>query len=193
MNIPFPDKKYQIIYADPPWEYKKTGGLKNSRGMAKQFYQTMSLEDICLLPIQNITDDNACLFLWTTYPKLPEALIVMKSWGFEYFGLGFEWIKLYTTPDKRATKKMIAWYLRLPHTDNHSDAVDRAIRDAVTELRKAGEPIISTAGAAGYWFDPSSVPIIVADMRSRIIDMSETIRALERGAQQTGVRQLELV
>lgn len=93
MNIPFPDKKYQIIYADPPWEYKKTGGLKNSRGMAKQFYQTMSLEDICLLPIQNITDDNACLFLWTTYPKLPEALIVMKSWGFEYFGLGFEWIK----------------------------------------------------------------------------------------------------
>ena len=107
--------------------------------------------------------------------------------------LVLECIKLYTTPDKRATKKMIAWYLRLPHTDNHSDAVDRAIRDAVTELRKAGEPIISTAGAAGYWFDPSSVPIIVADMRSRIIDMSETISAMERGAQQTGVRQLELV
>ena len=92
-----------------------------------------------------------------------------------------ECIKLYTTPDKRATKKMIAWYMRLPHTDNHSDAVDRSIRDAVTELRKRGEPIISTAGKAGYWFDPSSVPIIVADMRSRIIDMSETVKALRKG------------
>lgn len=107
--------------------------------------------------------------------------------------LVLECIKLYTTPDKRATKKMIAWYMRLPHTDNHSDAVDRAIRDAVTELRKRGEPIISTAGKAGYWYDPHSVEVIIADYESRIIDMSETVRALERGALQTGVRQLELV
>lgn len=116
-------------------------------------------------------------------PKLPEAMPDKV----------LECVKLYRSPDKRATKKMIAWYLRLPYTDNHSDAVDRAIRDAVTELRKRGEPVISTAGAAGYYYDHASVPVIVADMRSRIADMSETIRALERGTQPAGTRQLELV
>jgi len=61
--------------------------------MAKQFYSTMLLIDICSLPVKDIADDNSCLFLWATYPKLPEALEVMKAWGFTYFGLGFEWIK----------------------------------------------------------------------------------------------------
>lgn len=87
------EKKYQIIYADPPWTYPKTGGLKNSRGMAKQFYNTMSLEEIKNLPISDIADSDSILFLWATYPQLPNALEVVKAWGFEYFGLGFEWIK----------------------------------------------------------------------------------------------------
>ena len=86
-------KKYQIILADPPWNYPKTGGLKNSRGMAKQFYQTMSLEEICSLPIKGITDENCALFLWTTYPQYHNALKVINEWGFDYFGLGFNWIK----------------------------------------------------------------------------------------------------
>jgi site-specific DNA-methyltransferase (adenine-specific) len=85
--------KYQIIYADPPWTYEKTGGVKNSRGMAKQFYNTMSLEDIQNLPVNGIADTSCALFLWATYPKMPDALKVVSSWGFDYFGLGFEWIK----------------------------------------------------------------------------------------------------
>lgn len=52
--IPFPEKKYQIIYADPPWEYKQSGGKKGSRGMAKTHYDTMTTEDICNLPIGKI-------------------------------------------------------------------------------------------------------------------------------------------
>ena len=87
------NKKYNIIYADPPWTYPKTGGLKNSRGMAKQFYQTMNIEDRKKLPIEKISADNSVLFLWCTYPQLPNGIDVIKSWGFEYFGLGFEWIK----------------------------------------------------------------------------------------------------
>ena len=87
------EKKYQIIYADPPWTYEKTGGTKSSRGMAKQFYQTMSLEKICGLRVADIAADNCALLLWSTYPKLPEALEVIRAWGFSYFGLGFEWVK----------------------------------------------------------------------------------------------------
>lgn len=87
------NKKYNIIYADPPWTYPKTGGTKNSRGMAKQFYDTMDIEEIKRLPIPDITAENAVLFLWCTYPQLLNGLEVIKAWGFEYFGLGFEWIK----------------------------------------------------------------------------------------------------
>lgn len=92
-QIPFPKKKYRIIYADPPWCYEKTGGITNSRGMAKQFYNTMSFTELCALPVKDIAADNAVLFLWTTWPQLERAFPVIKAWGFVYFGLGFEWIK----------------------------------------------------------------------------------------------------
>lgn len=61
--------------------------------MAKQFYNTMSLEEIMGLKVADIVDDNAVLFLWSTWPQLPNALKVINAWGFTYFGLGFEWIK----------------------------------------------------------------------------------------------------
>lgn len=69
--------KYQIIYADPPWEYKQSGSKKNSRGMAKQHYNTMTTDEICKLPISNIKTDNCILFMWATFPNIAEALKVM--------------------------------------------------------------------------------------------------------------------
>ena len=85
--------KYKIIYADPPWTYAKTGGTRSSRGMAKQFYPTMTIDEICSLPIREISDTNCLLFLWCPFPQIPNGLKVIKSWGFEYFGLAFLWIK----------------------------------------------------------------------------------------------------
>ena len=82
-------KKYQIIYADPPWRYQDN----NCNGSAEQHYSTMKLDDIKNLPIGDITDDNCVLFLWATYPLLPEALEVIKSWGFTYKSIGFNWVK----------------------------------------------------------------------------------------------------
>lgn len=61
--------------------------------MAKQYYDTMSLDDLKKLPVPQLCDDNAALFLWCTYPQIPVGLELMKEWGFEYYGLGFEWIK----------------------------------------------------------------------------------------------------
>ena len=87
-------KKYQIIYADPPWNYPKTGGTKNSRGMAKQFYSTMTIDSMMrCLSVQDFADDNCALFLWCPYPKLEDGLQIIKNWGFTYFGLAFNWIK----------------------------------------------------------------------------------------------------
>ena len=87
------DKKYQVIYADPPWEYKQSGSVKNSRGMAKQHYNTMPTRDICSLPINSIKTDDALLFLWATFPNVTEALRVMQAWGFEYKTAAFVWVK----------------------------------------------------------------------------------------------------
>ena len=81
--IPFPDKKYSVIYADPPWEYKQSGSVRNSRGMAKQHYQTMTTKDICALPVRDICTDDALLFMWATFPNIGEALKVMEAWGNE--------------------------------------------------------------------------------------------------------------
>ena len=86
------DKKYSIIYADPPWKYGG-GKNKNFRGLAVDHYQTMKTNDICNLPISNIAD-NAVLFMWTTFPQLNEAFKVASAWGFEYRTNAFTWVKL---------------------------------------------------------------------------------------------------
>ena len=87
------DNKYQIIYADPPWEYKQSGSKKNSRGMAKQHYRTMSTEDICNLPVRNIATDNTIIFMWATFPNIAETIKVIEAWGFTYKTAAFVWVK----------------------------------------------------------------------------------------------------
>ena len=87
-------KKYNIIYADPAWSYRDKRD-KHTRmcGGALSHYPTMSVKDICSMPIKDITTDNSVLFLWATFPNLPEAFKVIEAWGFKYKTLGFSWIK----------------------------------------------------------------------------------------------------
>lgn len=93
MMIVFPNKKYQVIYADPPWEYRQSGSKTNSRGMAKQHYPTMSTQEICNMPIHRIKTDKSILFMWATFPNIGEALKVIDAWGFEYKTAAFVWVK----------------------------------------------------------------------------------------------------
>lgn len=91
--IAFPDKKYYVVYADPPWSYsnKKTGGSMTSGSAQK--YPTMTLQEIKDLPIADITDKDGLLFLWATVPMLPEAMDTLNAWGYKYKTAHF-WIKL---------------------------------------------------------------------------------------------------
>ena len=83
MNLP--DKTYSVIYADPPWSYRQCGTGPKSRGNAVQHYHTMAVEDICALPIHRLAEGGGCaLFMWATFPTIPDALRVMQAWGFEY-------------------------------------------------------------------------------------------------------------
>lgn len=86
-------KKYQIIYADPPWSYNdKMSGHSFS---LDHEYQTQDIEWIKKLPIKDIADENCILFLWAVSPQLQEAMDVIKAWGFKYKTLGFCWVKEY--------------------------------------------------------------------------------------------------
>jgi len=75
------EKKYQIVYADPPWPER--GGGKIKRG-ADRHYPLMSITEIMNLPVKKITTPNAHLYLWTTNTYLPQAFDVIKAWGFDY-------------------------------------------------------------------------------------------------------------
>jgi N6-adenosine-specific RNA methylase IME4 len=83
------DRKYGIIYADPPRSYNDSG----CSGAAAAQYKTMKNADICDLPIKRIAAADCVLFMWATYPKLPEALELITAWGFTYKSIGFQWIK----------------------------------------------------------------------------------------------------
>lgn len=74
-----PDGKYDVIYADPPWEYRDGG---NPRGGVDNHYDTMCLEDIKALDVP--AADDSILYMWGTVTHVPEALEVIRAWGFEH-------------------------------------------------------------------------------------------------------------
>ena len=99
---PFPDRRFHIIYADPPWDYKgqlqHNGAGGNDSGGAVRHYPTVPLEQLCSLPVQQITEDNCLLFMWSSSPHLDQAIDLGKRWGFAWATVAFVWYKQRTNP-----------------------------------------------------------------------------------------------
>ncbi len=93
--------KYNVIYADPPWRYAQKG----LQGAAERHYPTMGIEELCALPVADLAAPDSVLFLWATFPQLPEALRLIKAWGFQYKSVGFVWLK--------KNKKADSWFYGL--------------------------------------------------------------------------------
>ena len=92
---PFPNKKYNIIYADPPWKYNSRANHKTRfRGGACGHYQLLPMSQIRALPIPELADKNCALFMWCTFPYLNEQIKLFDYWGFKYRTCGFNWLKL---------------------------------------------------------------------------------------------------
>lgn len=85
------EKKYRIVYADPPWRYGNA--MPEYVTEPQDYYLLMDTVDICAMPVKDICERDAVLFLWSTSPHLPEALEVVKAWGFEY-KTTFVWDKI---------------------------------------------------------------------------------------------------
>lgn len=94
-------QKYQAIYADPPWDYQQC----RLSGSAKKHYPTMRIEELCALPVAEIADRDCALFLWATFPQLPEALRLIQAWGFVYKTVAFVWLK--------QNRKALTWFYGL--------------------------------------------------------------------------------
>jgi len=102
-------KKYQTIYADPPWRFQNRTGKVAPEHKRLSRYKTMSLEDIKALPVSELSDDKAHLYLWVPNAILPDGLAAMDAWGFEYKGnLVWEKVRKDGGPDGRG----VGFYFR---------------------------------------------------------------------------------
>lgn len=90
--------RFNVIYADPPWQYRN----RTIRGGAANHYQTMSLEQIKALRISDLAAPDCAVFMWATWPLLPDALAVFQAWGARYITCAFDWVKT-TKEGKPAT------------------------------------------------------------------------------------------
>ena len=99
---PFPVRRFPIIYADPPWDYKgqlqHTGAGGRDSGGATRHYPTVPLAQLCELPVHKLAADNCLLFMWSSSPHLDQAIDLGKSWGFAWATVAFVWHKQRTNP-----------------------------------------------------------------------------------------------
>lgn len=107
-----PEKKYDIIYADPPWDYggkmqfdkssqsaDKIDLNKNIFISAANFkYPTVKIKDLKKIPISEIASDDCLLFMWVTNPHLAQGIELGKAWGFDYKTVAFVWNKMVHNP-----------------------------------------------------------------------------------------------
>lgn len=98
---------HDVILADPAWSYSDKS---MNRGGAERYYRTMTVPEICQLPVPKIAAKNCALFLWATWPNMPAAIQVIEAWGFRYVTAAFVWVK--TTKDGARPSMGMGHYTR---------------------------------------------------------------------------------
>ena len=133
------NKKYGVIYADPPWTFK-TRSDKGKDKSPERHYPCMPLADIIRLPVDRIAEDNAVLLMWVCDPMLDQALEVIKAWGFKYKTVGFTWAK--TNKNKLGFFTGLGYWTRgnpemcLLATKGKPKRISKSIPQLVVEQRK---------------------------------------------------------
>jgi len=132
-------KKYQVIYADPAWQYgskelygDKTKGSEkreNRFRTIERIYITMTIPQIKELKVTEITDKNCACFMWVTDSHLKEGIEVMEAWGFKYKTIAFVWLK------KTSTGKTVLNFA--PHTLKSTEICLLGIKGSMKEFKKS--------------------------------------------------------
>jgi N6-adenosine-specific RNA methylase IME4 len=150
-------KYYGALLCDPPWRFRTwdnrtaivrrsvTDGSTNKS--AATHYNTMSIEDICALPVGDLAADDCALFLWANWPTLLDALSVIEAWGFEYKTCAFNWTKAHAGQlelfhDEIADQMGLGYWTRantepcLLATRGKPRRISRDVRQAIIEPRR---------------------------------------------------------
>ena len=134
--MPKTKKKYNIIYADPPWSFKHYSDKGKGRA-PDNYYKCQNLQDIKDLPIEDLADENCVLFMWVTYPFLQKSFEVIKAWGFEYKTVGFTWVK--------KNKKADSWFWGMGYwTRSNAEICLIATKGKITRQSSSVHQIIDT-------------------------------------------------
>lgn len=135
-KLPKTKKKYNIIYADPPWSFKHYSDKGKGRA-PDNYYKCQNLQDIKDLPIDDLAADNCVLFMWVTYPFLQKSFEVLKAWGFEYKTIGFTWVK--------KNKKADSWFWGMGYwTRSNAEVCIIATKGKITRQSSSVHQIVDT-------------------------------------------------
>ena len=99
---PLPPGQFDIVYADPPWDYRgqlqHAGEGSRDTGGAIRHYPTVTLDDLKSLNVPGICAQDSLLFMWATNPHLDQAIDLGKAWGFAWATVAFVWDKVRVNP-----------------------------------------------------------------------------------------------
>lgn len=159
------DKKYRIIYADPPWSYRNMG---NIHAVAAHHYNTMSLNELKNLPIENLAEENCILFIWATFSKIQETLDLIRAWGFDYKTVGFTWVK----KNKNGSNFFgVGWY-----TKSNAEVCLIATKGKAPKISNSVSSIVESVRE-----EHSKKPAII---RNKIVEFSGDLPRIELFARQ---------
>lgn len=164
----FPDSRYSVIYADPPWRFR-TWNETNQGRAASNHYPLMLLDDIKALPVADIAEKDAVLLLWACNSMVPEALEVIKAWGFKFKTIAWVWVKTTSTGKKFHTG--LGYYTR-----QNAELVLLATRGKVPRQSKAIHQIVETEAVIAPVGKHSAKPHI---FRDRIVDLFGDLPRIE--------------
>src|SRR5271165_4878221 len=149
---------HHVVYADPPWSFA-TYSHKGKGRSAEAYYNCMSLADIKALPVTDWTAADCVLLLWATDPMLPQALKVIRAWGFTYKTVGFYWVKASERFDRKPSyfTGMGYWTRANPEqcllaTRGHPVRWNRDVRKLIISPRASTAASLtrSTSGSSGF-------------------------------------------
>ena len=157
-----PNAKYQIIYFDPSWSYLDKA-LAGNRGAGCK-YDTMPMDELKQIPLQDIADTNCFLFMWATYPHLKDAFELIDHYGFEYKTVAFTWVKI---------RHNGTWFMGLgSYTRSNAELVLLATKGKPQRIDKGVGQIIKTTYNGIHSKKPDTV-------RQRIIRLCGNIPRIE--------------
>ena len=161
-------RRYTVVYADPPWRYRDQARAGERGALYK--YPLLTDKDIADLPVAQIAAEHAALFLWATWPKLPEILPIIDAWGFNYRTAAFVWVK------RTRISRALAWGMG-SWTRANTEPCLLATRGKPKRLSAGVHQVVeATAGAH------SSKPI---EVRERIVQLMGDVPRIELFARET--------